>query len=347
MNIDILSLALGFSLGLVTTLICRRRRNAAQNTAAPAASQKKDTLACCAEILPANSQTPLSFGFNDIGGTVCLYVPLKLTFSSSFKQIPRTLRDIQLVLFRDGEPVKELLPEDPAARSASIAAGQSTNLQCIFRLNAPANTGSLEFDQIFLRYWDESNEMHLHHLCDEEGSWQARSFTYSGGSAPMKEHGKDGCLKKFTVSDAKTAHLQLLQEPISRMSTTSAIFKGFAATIVAGISALTYKDIHISVLGLSFLPVLAFTLLDLYYLRLEREFRYSYNRVRLDLKPIDFAVGLSRPPKNMDKRLAKLYWKNAKARLRDLITSPSIWLFYPAMIAILAVVFVLHLKGKL
>lgn len=38
------------------------------------------------------------------------------------------------------------------------------------------------------------------------------------------------------MEEGKKEYLQMLQEPICRMSTISAIFKGFAATIVAGIS---------------------------------------------------------------------------------------------------------------
>ena len=43
------------------------------------------------------------------------------------------------------------------------------------------------------------------------------------------------------MPDGKKEYLQMLQEPICRMSTISAIFKGFAATIVAGISAISYE----------------------------------------------------------------------------------------------------------
>lgn len=38
--------------------------------------------------------------------------------------------------------------------------------------------------------------------------------------------------------DKLVEYLQLIQEPVCRMSTVSAIFKGFAATIVAGISTI-------------------------------------------------------------------------------------------------------------
>ena len=62
----------------------------------------------------------------------------------------------------------------------------------------------------------------------------------------------------------KKAYLQMIQEPICRMSTISAIFKGFAASIVAGISVISYSTTNMWVLGLSFLPVLAFAVLDVY-----------------------------------------------------------------------------------
>ena len=72
------------------------------------------------------------------------------------------------------------------------------------------------------------------------------------------------------MKEGKTEYLQMLQEPICRMSTISAIFKGFAASIVAGISVITYSTTDLWILGLSFLPVLAFAVLDIYYLKLER-----------------------------------------------------------------------------
>lgn len=134
------------------------------------------------------------------------------------------------------------------------------------------------------------------------------------------------------MPDGKKEYLQMLQEPICRMSTISAIFKGFAATIVAGISALSYSTINVWVLGLSFLPVLAFAILDVYYLKLERKFRFLFDQVRMDKHEIDFSMRLTNDP---------LEIISAKARTWDCIKSPSIYLFYPLMLIILLVVFVL------
>lgn len=136
--------------------------------------------------------------------------------------------------------------------------------------------------------------------------------------------------------DGKKEYLQILQEPICRMSTISAIFKGFAATIVSGISVISYNSTNVWILGLSFLPVLAFAGLDIYYLKLERKFRFLYEQVRLDKHEIDFSLNLTDDPLEIIK---------AKARTWDCIKSPSIFLFYPLMITILVVVIIMKSKG--
>ncbi len=135
------------------------------------------------------------------------------------------------------------------------------------------------------------------------------------------------------MKEGKVEYLQMIQEPIGRMSTASAIFKGFAATIVSGIAALTYCDVHPLVLGLSFVPVVLFAALDIYYLMLERKFRFLFNQVREDIHPVDFSMVTTKD------------CKAARARICDCIKSPSIWLFYPAMIAILGTVILLKMKG--
>ena len=140
------------------------------------------------------------------------------------------------------------------------------------------------------------------------------------------------------MPDGKKEYLQMLQEPICRMSTISAIFKGFAATIVASISAISYSSTNVWVLGLSFLPVLAFAVLDVYYLKLERKFRFLFDQVRLNKHKVDFSMQLTRDPVDII---------NAKARTWDCIKSPSIYLFYPLMVLILVVVFILKCKSVL
>ena len=138
------------------------------------------------------------------------------------------------------------------------------------------------------------------------------------------------------MPDGKKEYLQMLQEPICRMSTISAIFKGFAATIVAGISAISYSSTNIWILGLSFVPVLVFAVLDIYYLKLERKFRFLFDQVRLDEHEIDFSMKLTNDPVEIIR---------AKARTWDCIKSPSIYLFYPLMLLVLVAVLVLKLTN--
>ena len=136
------------------------------------------------------------------------------------------------------------------------------------------------------------------------------------------------------MREGKMEYLQMLQEPICRMSTNSAIFKGFAATIVAGVSAITFAEINTWVLGFSFLPVLAFFILDIYYLKMERKFRFLYDQVCLDKREIDFSMKLTNDPIEIIQ---------AKARTWDCLKSPSIYLFYPLLLLVLVTVFIFKL----
>lgn len=100
--------------------------------------------------------------------------------------------------------------------------------------------------------------------------------------------------------DEKTIqYLQMIQSVIDRMSTTSAIFKGFCATIVAGVFAVSFTEINKWILMLTVIPVSCFLMLDIYYLRLEKRFRALYNSVREGKKEVDF--DLTPPPiKNIE-----------------------------------------------
>ncbi len=131
-------------------------------------------------------------------------------------------------------------------------------------------------------------------------------------------------------NEEKLGYLQLIQEPINRMSTISAIFKGFAATIVAGVATIAYNEVHLVILGLSFLPVFAFAVIDVYYLIREKEFRYLYEQVAKDKHDINYSMNLTDEEK-----------KKANITICACIKSPSIWLFYPLLIIILIVVFIL------
>ena len=142
--------------------------------------------------------------------------------------------------------------------------------------------------------------------------------------------------KNESFEPDRIQYLQMIQDMISRMSTSSALFKGFSATIVAGISMISYCQQNIVVILLSFVPVAVFAILDIYYLRLERKMRYLYGLVREGNHICDF---------NMEFEVEKAKYKNAGMRGIDLIKSPSIYIFYPAMIMILIIVLGMKIGG--
>ena len=146
-------------------------------------------------------------------------------------------------------------------------------------------------------------------------------------------------------NEGKIEYLQMIQSAIDRMATTSAIFKGFSATIVAGISMIAFNQIKSIVLIGSFLPVISFFLLDLYYLNLEKRFRYLYEKVRKDEKEIDFSMVL--PSTKSIKTEEQLKNKKLSVGFWACIKSPSIALFYPLLIIIEIVVVFLKLGGQL
>ena len=151
---------------------------------------------------------------------------------------------------------------------------------------------------------------------------------------------------KEEIKDTKTeteqalilGHLQLYQEPISRMSSISAIFKGFAAAILAGLASASFTDISEWALLIGLIPLLAFLCLDIYYLQLEKKLRYRYKMVALGKDKVDFLI---RPQIDDSEK------KEAKACISDCLKSPSIFLFYIPVLACAVVLAVMKFKGEL
>ena len=133
----------------------------------------------------------------------------------------------------------------------------------------------------------------------------------------------------------KATYLQMIQSSIERMATTSAVFKGFCATIIAGISAISFSEINKWVLLLSISSVICFFLLDVYYLQLEKRFRALYNMVRTDQHVIDFDL---MPPKAKELRYKDV-------GILYCLKSPSIYLFYLPAAAISIAVLCMKFKG--
>ncbi len=95
--------------------------------------------------------------------------------------------------------------------------------------------------------------------------------------------------------DAKLKHLEFLQAVIARMATNSFLFKGWAITIAAGVSAFAAAKTKAAVLSVALVTTLMFWALDGYYLWLERCFRKAYVDIaRRDPAEIDFSMAIDR-----------------------------------------------------
>ena len=143
-------------------------------------------------------------------------------------------------------------------------------------------------------------------------------------------------LKIMETDNGKISYLQMIQNVVDRMSTTSAIVKGFCATLITGIAAISFTEINKWILLIAFLPVFCFTYLDIYYLLLEKKYRVLYDKVRTEEKNIDFDMKLNLP---------KTDYINGKATLLDCLKSPSIYAFYGPLILISGGVIVVKFLG--
>jgi len=79
--------------------------------------------------------------------------------------------------------------------------------------------------------------------------------------------------------EAKLKHLEFIQAVIARMATNSFLFKGWAITIAAGLSAFAAVNTKAALLAIALVSTAMFWGLDGYYLWLERGFVALYKEV--------------------------------------------------------------------
>ncbi len=89
---------------------------------------------------------------------------------------------------------------------------------------------------------------------------------------------------------ARTEHLRMIQEAINRMATCSFQLKGWAVTLAAALEVFLQGGASPGYLFVPTLPVVAFWLLDAWYLRQERLFRRLFDNVRTQNSPADFSM---------------------------------------------------------
>src|SRR5713226_2970627 len=132
--------------------------------------------------------------------------------------------------------------------------------------------------------------------------------------------------------EAKLKHLEFIQGAIARMATNSFLFKGWAITIAAGLSAFGAANTKAALLTIALIATVLFWALDGYYLWLERGFVTLHTQVAAkDERHIDFSM-------TIDKTRAVRRWLRTCVR-------PHLWTFYGAIIAI-DVVGIFVIKSK-
>src|ERR1700685_1637933 len=95
--------------------------------------------------------------------------------------------------------------------------------------------------------------------------------------------------------EAKLKHLEFIQAVIARMATNSFLFKGWAITIAAGLSAFAAVDTKWALLTIAIISTVMFWGLDGYYLWLERGFANLHAEVAGKAEvDIDFSMKIDK-----------------------------------------------------
>ena len=128
-------------------------------------------------------------------------------------------------------------------------------------------------------------------------------------------------------------HIDLFQAAINRMATNSSSCKTWCVTIMSGIVVVSIDKKQPLAIIVAILPIIAFLLLDAYYLSLERTIRGMYNKTIADLH--------SGTLSNEQLFLLKIdsTWKNRAKEICKAFCSFSILPFYILLIAMLIIIY--------
>lgn len=139
--------------------------------------------------------------------------------------------------------------------------------------------------------------------------------------------------------DNKHKHLDMIQSVITRMASNSFLIKGWTITLVSLIFGLSSDKAQISSIPIVLLPVIAFWILDGYYLRQERLFRQLYDKVRQQTEDkIDFSMNTSEFSKKTDPPDPLFPDKKVDSWLRVCFSSTIAWFYFPVLISVGAAV---------
>ena len=128
----------------------------------------------------------------------------------------------------------------------------------------------------------------------------------------------------------------MIQNTIDRMSTTSSVIKGFTATVFAGLAAISFTAFTKGVIIAMLVPITCFIVVDVFYLQLERKYRYLYEQVLNLEHDVDFCM----KPQKVNEIIKDDPKSNV--RLQSCLRSVSIALFYYPIMATSLILLILH-----
>jgi hypothetical protein len=97
--------------------------------------------------------------------------------------------------------------------------------------------------------------------------------------------------RKGANVEKKRAHLAMIQSIINRMSVGSWLLKGWSVLVASALLAVAANATRARFAWLALFMAIAFWILDAHFLRQERLFRKTYERVRnLDESEVDFSM---------------------------------------------------------
>jgi hypothetical protein len=131
------------------------------------------------------------------------------------------------------------------------------------------------------------------------------------------------------MDDSRREHLKMIQDTIARLAQCSFQLKGWSVTLAVALEVFLKGEASPAYLFVPALPILAFWLLDAWFLRRERLFRKLFDEVRSKQGPSDFSMDVQSFHKSIAPTLG-------------VAASPTILAFYgPVLFVIVVLGFIL------
>lgn len=124
----------------------------------------------------------------------------------------------------------------------------------------------------------------------------------------------------------KIRYLEMIQNIINRMANNSFLLKEWTVILVSALFVLSTKDSKIEFVNVAFFPIIVFWILDGYFLKIEREYRKIYDKVRKS-DSIDFCL---------DRKL--MLKKEETESLTKVVGSKTLLPFYGIMLVVVIVI---------